>query len=371
MGKWKVVLFTDIFVDVTSKATKIPKENYLEQGNFQIIDQGKSDIAGYTNEHSGLFTETPAIVFGDHTRILKYVDKPLFIGADGVKLLRSKISNVNYRYLYYVLCSVHIENTGYNRHFKWLKKSEIPLPPLEEQKRISQNLDLANKIVKGYKEQLAELDKLVQSVFYEMFGDPVTNEKGWEVKKLREIYRVGSSKRIYQSEQEATGVPFLRISDLVKRINTGLSDADLYISPVQYETLKSKSLVPEPNDILVTARGTLGLCYIVKKTDKFYFQDGMISWLHKKNLDVQSKYIATLFSNTIFRRNFDKIQTGTTVPYLSIAQLSEFNIIFPPFMLQTTFASIVTEIEAHKEQVKQALTEAENLFNSLMQEYFE
>lgn len=371
MGKWEMVRLGDVCEKASSNIAQKDLENnygnypiYGASGLIKHVDFYKQadEYIAIVKDGAGIGRTTLMPAKSSVIGTMQYV-LPRFQVID-IKYLCFAITHMNLAKYFTGATIPHI-------YFKDYCKEQLPLPPLDEQKRIAKNLDLASEIVKGYKEQLAELDKLVQSVFYEMFGDPVTNEKGWEVKKLREIYRVGSSKRIYQSEQEACGVPFLRISDLVKRINTGFNDGDLYISPILYETLKRKALVPEANDILITSRGTLGLCYIVKESDRFYFQDGMISWLHKQNTDVQPNYITALFSNSIFRRNFDKIQTGTTVSYLSIAQLSEFNIIFPSFRLQTKFASIVTEIEAQKAQVQQTLTEAENLFNSLMQEYFE
>ena len=117
--------FTDIFFDVTKEARKIPKEDYLPVGTYPIIDQGQKYIAGYTDESEGLFVDVPAIIFGDHTRIIKYVDSPCYLGADGVKLLRATVPNANYKYLYYALSHARIPDTGYNRHFKWLKEIEI------------------------------------------------------------------------------------------------------------------------------------------------------------------------------------------------------------------------------------------------------
>ena len=95
--------FTDIFLDITKESRKIPKENYLQTGIYPIIDQGQEYIAGFSNESNGLFKDVPAIIFGDHTRIIKYIDMPCFLGADGVKLLKVKDSNANYKYLYYAL----------------------------------------------------------------------------------------------------------------------------------------------------------------------------------------------------------------------------------------------------------------------------
>ena len=142
-----MAIFTDVFEDVTKKGRKIPTGDYLEAGLHPIIDQGQSEIAGYTNETEGLFTAVPAIIFGDHTRVLKYVDTPCFLGADGVKLLKAKIPNPNYKYLYYALSSANIPNTGYNRHFKWLKEVDIPLPSEKEQQECVGVLDKISKLI--------------------------------------------------------------------------------------------------------------------------------------------------------------------------------------------------------------------------------
>ena len=163
--------FTDIFEDVTKQGTKIPTNLYLETGMYPIIDQGQSQVAAYTNETEGVFTDIPAIIFGDHTRIIKYVDTPCFLGADGVKLLKAKDDNANYKYLYYALCHADIPNTGYNRHFKWLKEIDIPEYSVQEQIAIVDQLVTIDSLITLRKQQLSKLDELVKSRFIEMFGE--------------------------------------------------------------------------------------------------------------------------------------------------------------------------------------------------------
>ena len=91
--------FQDIFTDKTSQGHKLQTSEYLKSGKYPIIDQGKEQIAGYTNSEDGIFFDVPAIIFGDHTRIIKYVDEPFFLGADGVKVLKCKMPDVDYKYL--------------------------------------------------------------------------------------------------------------------------------------------------------------------------------------------------------------------------------------------------------------------------------
>ena len=129
-NKFPYLSFSDVIKDATKEAIKIPKEEYLKHGPYPIIDQGKTYISGYSDTVEGLFDKTPFIIFGDHTRIFKYVEKPCFLGADGVKLL--KVHNDKYRtfFVYTFLKLSYIPNEGYSRHFKWLKNLYIQKPPL-------------------------------------------------------------------------------------------------------------------------------------------------------------------------------------------------------------------------------------------------
>lgn len=209
--------FSEVLEDVTKLGTKIPQEEYLSEGLYQIIDQGQSEIAGYTNKSEGLYSDVPVIIFGDHTRVIKYVDRPLFLGADGVKLLRARDKDANYKYLFYALCSAKIPNTGYNRHFKWLKEIDIPMPSSEEQRRIAAVLDKVSDLIALRKQQLAKLDELVKARFVEMFGDPVSNPLGWEKKSLKETCTVVTGNTPSRSVPEYYGdsVEWIKTDNIV------------------------------------------------------------------------------------------------------------------------------------------------------------
>lgn len=150
---------------------------------------------------------------------------------------------------------------------KTLSETEIPLPPIDEQRKIAAILDKVSDLIAKRRQQLDKLDELVKARFVEMFGDSETNTKNWRVLPMSKICSVGSSKRIYQSEQSSSGVPFWRISDLTSLITTGTVTPELYIPEERYKELKTQGQVPAPGDILITSRGTLGQCYIVKVND--------------------------------------------------------------------------------------------------------
>ena len=195
---------------------------------------------------------------------------------------------------------------------------------------------------------MTSLDDLIKSRFVELFGNPEYNSLGWDVEKMCDICEVGSSKRIYQSEQSNSGVPFLRISDLVNRMDTGAKECDLYIPEERYEELEKQGLVPEVGDILLTARGTLGRCYIYRENDRFYFQDGMITWLSKFREDITPLYISYLFLMDGFRKQIDNLQAGSTVAYLSISMTKKLEVMIPPIELQTKFGVFVEQTDKLK-----------------------
>lgn len=215
--------FDEIFIDKTKYGVKVQTSEYNKQGKYIIIDQGQSQIAGYTDREEGAFEELPVIVFGDHTRTIKYVDTPFFLGADGVKLLRSKDSNANYKYLYYALRSAKIPDTGYNRHFKWLKNIQINYPDNNKQKEIVKILDKVSDVIKNRKEELSTIDKMIKARFIEMFGVYPANPMGWEIGTIRDIVtevRYGSSRPAVDGGK----YPYLRMNNITYGGELDLSD---------------------------------------------------------------------------------------------------------------------------------------------------
>jgi type I restriction enzyme S subunit len=125
---WEKVQVKDILAEV-KRAHKIPKEYYLPAGPIPCIDQSRDFIGGYTNDTEAVIDiGKPIIVFGDHTRILKFIDFPFACGADGTQLIASSIDEISQQYLYFALDSIDLSNYFYARHFKFLKAEYICRP---------------------------------------------------------------------------------------------------------------------------------------------------------------------------------------------------------------------------------------------------
>ena len=286
---------------------------------------------------------------------------------------------VSKKYLYWYLNSQYFQRfisnvgsraaqAGFNKND--LGAAQIPLVDKERQEEICEVLEKASKLISLRKQQLAKLDELVKARFVEMFGDAEHNTQKFPISKLTDLCCVSSSKRIYQDEQSTSGIPFLRISDLSARIDYGTETCELYIPVKKYQDLCAKKLVPIAGDILITSRGTLGKCYIVKESDKFYFQDGMISWLSNINKQMSSLYISYLFSTSGIQKQIANLQAGSTVAYLSISMLKKLDIMIPPLSLQNDFATFVERVDQQKQTVQQSLEKLELMKKALMQEYF-
>ena len=171
--------FLNVCEDLTKTATKIPQSEYLSTGLYPIYDQGKDIIGGYYDNENGIVSNYPYIVFGDHTRVIKYIDNPCFIGADGVKLLKVKNDIFIPKYVYYSMIANPVDSQGYSRHFKLLKETTIKYVDNDIQMKIINELDNINNALNSKNNELFLLDELIKSRFIELF-DQIISDKNRE-----------------------------------------------------------------------------------------------------------------------------------------------------------------------------------------------
>ena len=203
---WCWLNLLDSFDNKTDSKRKIKQKDYLIEGKYAIVDQGQTLIGGYTNDESLLFTgKTPIIIFGDHTRCVKYIDFPFAQGADGVKVLIPK-GFFDAKAFYYALQSISIPNLGYRRHYPLFKNFYIPLPPMKEQQRIVERIESlfakldeakekAQAVVDGFEDRRA-------AILYQAFTGILTRtwanklgipETSWSKKRFDEVAVIKSN----------------------------------------------------------------------------------------------------------------------------------------------------------------------------------
>ncbi len=171
---WEVKKFEQVFLKVPSKKYQINSNEYFQVGRYPIVDQGQQKIVGYSDREDKVFFPGNIIVFGDHTRIIKYVNYPFIVGADGVQLLSSL--NENIQFLYYLLSDYEIPNTGYNRHFKYLKDFDYHIPSLPEQTRIATILSDMELELEALEQQLRKARQIKQGMMQELLTGKIRLE---------------------------------------------------------------------------------------------------------------------------------------------------------------------------------------------------
>ena len=360
---WEIMPFEDSIVKV-KYTTKIPSNDYLEQGLYPIVSQEEGLISGYWDNANDVFkVSSPVVIFGDHTRILKYVDFDFVLGADGVKILQP-IKGLDAKFFKLYLESCKIPSLGYSRHYKLLKELQVPIPPREEQERIVAELDCLSGVIEKKREQLKELDALAQSIFYQMFGDPITNEKRWQVKKLGEVC----------------------ISDLGKTLDSKKNKGDLYnylcsinvqwgyfdlkmLKEMRLEEYELERYSVKKGDLLICEGGDTGRCAIWNSEEPMYFQNALhrVRFTSNTILPIFCQYVMSYMKKN---GEIDKYSKGQTIKHLVKSALMSIPIIIPPLALQQEFSEKIDLIEKQKQLLKESIIQIEELFNSRMNYYF-
>jgi len=352
-----MVEFAEVFTDSTKFARKIKNGDYLDKGTYPIIDQGQVYVVGYTNDVNGIFNDVPAIIFGDHTRIIKYIDKPFFIGADGVKILKSKIDNSDYKYLYYALRNKKIANTGYNRHFKWLKESKFNLPSLVKQKEIASILGYIESIIDIKNKQLLEYDQLIKSRFVEMFVDKY--EKIKVSAKLKTTS--GGTPKSDKSEYYINGtIPWLTSGE----VNQGrIEKTDKYITQKGLENSSAKWISKKSIVIAMygATAGKVGIIEMPTTTNQAVCAVLPHDEYNPEYLRFAFEYISDELAGKA---------VGGGQPNISQAIIKNSLIFNPPLEVQNNFSMFVQQVDKLKFAVQQSLNETQTLFDSLMHRYF-
>ena len=371
---WRVEEFINIFEDDTAKKKKIPTNLYIDVGVVPIIDQGQQFIAGYTNDINALNENIPVIIFGDHTRILKYIDFNYALGADGVKVLKNIDRASNTKYLFYYLIHSNIPNTGYNRHFKYLKRLDILLPPLPQQEKIVKVLDNSSSLVEQQKQLIKKYDVFLKSKFIEMFGDPITNPMGWEVVELGKIidvltdYHANGSYEILKQHVELLDKKnyalMVRTTDLE---NNNFKDGVKYIDENAYNFLEKTKVFGD--EIIMNKIGSAGNIFLMPKLNT-PVSLGMNQFLIRLKKITNEVFIFHFLKTDYGQKSIDQRVRGAVTKSITKDAVREIKVFLPPLELQNKFASIVEKIEAIKEKETQKLNYLETLHVSLMDKAF-
>src|SRR5690625_2412079 len=313
-------------------------------------------------------------------RVVYFDCDEIFLCNNFTSILRPKKEIVFPKYLHYLLFANHcfgvvnyfqnkttgIINLQLNRY---LKEAKIPLPPLAVQEKIASILDDAAALRDKTEQLLTEYDLLAQSIFLEMFGDPVTTAH-FEKEKLEDLFDISSSRRIYKREYVSEGIPFYRTKEIVELSKGEDISLELFISDARYNEVKEKYGIPKIGDILISAVGTIGVMWVIDTNAPFYFKDGNLLWLKTSELKKLNRFYLISVLNRMISHYKSNLAQGAAYNALTIIRLKNFEIPVPPLNLQNQFAEKIQLIERQKEIVRQELKESEDLFQALLQKAF-
>lgn len=361
---WDLKSFTDVATTITP-ISKIEKSEYMDCGLYPIISQEDVLVSGYWNGFEDLTPHsTPVVIFGDHTRVLKYVDFEFTVGADGVKIIQPK-ENINAKFLYHYLKWFNVPSLGYARHFKLIKEAQYPVPPLKVQEQIVVELDKINEIISDCKETIRNLDSLAQSLFYDYFGDPITNPKGWEIKALRDII-IG--KLAYGAS--ASGVPFdgnvryIRITDIG---DNGKLKPEIAASPSVYE---SKYELQDGDILFARSGATVGKTYLYRsEIGKAIYAGYLIKATVNRN-KILPQYLFTLGKTSYYWNYIRQSINGVAQPNVNAQSYGDFLVPIPPLSLQEKFVARIGQIEQQKKDLEETIANLQTLLDSRMDYWF-
>lgn len=246
---------------------------------------------------------------------------------------------------------------------------KVAIPPKSIQLSIVSELDKLNELIRIKKEQLKDYDALAQSIFYEMFGDPVENEKGWEVKKLSEVCHSITDGDHMPPPKTNEGIPFLTISNINKEVRK-LDFSDTFFVPYSYYDALKEDRKPKENDLLYTVTGSYGIPVVVDGKSLFCFQRH-IALLRPDLKKLLTLYLCYWCLCSSIKHIADRVANGIAQKTVSLTSLRRFSIILPPLPLQHSFAQKIEQIEQQKAAIQKTITDLETLLAARMQYWFD
>lgn len=423
-ANWLPANFEEVFTQISTSGKKVKTAEALSKGKFPVVDQGRTFVSGYLDDESLVVSdENPLIIFGDHTREIKWIDFAFIPGADGVKILKPN-PEMNGRFLYFFLRNLSIEGKGYARHFKILKDAEYRVPPLVEQNHIAQKLDELLAQVNTLKARIDSIPALLkrfrQSTLTAAASGRLTAD--WRAKSHSSIEsgpklllklceqkeswlkanpdhneasrvkrRVSTAKPPIPNNNalpdtwcwarledtvllvvdchnktapyESNGIPLVRTSNI--RDGQFIWDDLRFVNHDTYRYW-SKRCVPESGDIVFTREAPMGEAAIIPKGKQICLgQRTML--IRTIESCTSAKFILTALLDPKFKERAAEMAVGTGVKHFRVGDVSELLIPLAPTAEQTEIVRRVEQLFAFTDQLETKIKTAQARVNHLTQ----
>lgn len=365
---WVWVRLLSTFVNKTDSKKKIQQKFYLNAGDYAIVDQGQNLIGGYTNDASLQYDgELPVVVFGDHTRCVKYVDFKFVQGADGVKILLP-FKSFDSKFFYYAIMNLNIPNMGYRRHFPLFDKLALPLPPLSEQQRIVERIEELFSKLDEAKERLQEAaDSFAvrkAAILHKAFTGELTkqwrlengvSDESWEEKKLGEVgsWLGGGTPSTSREEYWENGnILWITSKDMKSAV---IEDTLMKVNEIGVKN-SSANYIEKPALLVVMRSGILRRTFPVAMVKKPFTVNQDLKAIIPDKDDLEFLFWM-LLSNE--RRILDScMKNGTTVESINSNALKAFAFKCPTLPEQHEIVRLIDDLLARERSAQQATERA-------------
>jgi type I restriction enzyme, S subunit len=381
---WDMMPFEECLQDETGRFKKLKKKEIEVTGRIPVIDQGESFISGYIDNETDAYSgPLPVIIFGDHTRRIKFVDFPFAVGADGTKILKP-IGVLTPKFFYYYLRCLKLESQGYSRHYRFIKQIKVPVPSIVEQRRIVAKLEKLLAKVDACKDRLEKIPAILkrfrQSVltaacFGRLTADWRENNPDAKVSSefVNIVLHARSSQQIEldSSDDSQNQLPttwvLVRIDEICLDIvdcphstpkwansgviclrTTNFRPGKLDLIEVRYvaeQVYKQRTLriEPKPSDVLYSREGgILGVACLVPDQPKVCLGQRMMI-MRPDGTVCLSHFLMNMLNSSIVLNHVRDLTGGTASPHLNVGEIKKFQIPLPPIREQH---EIVRRVEA-------------------------
>ncbi len=370
---WKYIPFVQSIKKIP-KQPNVKSKDYLPVGMYPIVSQESDLISGYSNDVSLLYQhDKPVVVFGDHTKNVKYVDFDFVTGADGTHILLP-IEELDSKFYYYFLRSIKLRDLGYARHLKLLKEIDVPIPPISEQQRIARYLDESFAKIDALKANAEKSLADAKALFQAELKKAMEPKEGWEEKKLGEVADIKGGKRVpkgYKLQSEPTLHKYIRVADFNDCGSVDLSDIQ-YISDDVFEQIKRYTISTE--DVYISIAGTIGKSGIIpEELEGANLTENACKLVLDKNLDKRFVYYFT--QSNLFKKQIDILTKKSAQPKLALTRLAIVELAYPSLSEQQSIVTHLDTLSAKVTQLQQNLektkTECDAMKQALLKQIFE
>ena len=376
-ARWGMLPFARCLKKVKSKkVSSIPKNEYQELGEFPVIDQGAAFISGWTDStESVIFDNFPVVIFGDHTRIFKYVDFPFAMGADGTKLLYANGDVLDALFFYFALMNLRVPNKGYNRHYKYLREFSVVCPPLPEQRAIAHVLRSIQE-AKAARQREIELERERKAALMDYLfshgteGEPRKRTEvgeipdSWEVVRLNEVC-------LKVVDCPHSTPKFLEFGVLCARnfnIRSGIyvREPTSYTSEEEY-LVRVKRLIPQEGDVLFSREAPIGEACLIPPDTRLSLGQRMML-LRVNPLMLNAYFLVQSFYVTPLRSKMLSLGRGVTAKHLNVGDVKQLEIPIPFLYEQQEIAEILQASDTKIAALEQEAARLDELFLAMLDE---